>query len=181
MSAGQCAHNPSPYARSSPANETVVASGVRAEVVWQIAPRCPRSQDPEDAIENTTVIHPWHAAWLVGQHRLDSSPLIVGEFVAHDSAPSVRGLNHGSAFRLNMPAKKRVRRFAPESGPRVLSVVTLTGRSRGSLAEWGLSQHALALELLGPLSLQSLRARDIRWSYKRSGLVVMATTSCSVG
>ena len=48
-----------------------------------------------------TVVHPRHAAWFVGQHRSDGSPLIVGEFVAHDSAPSVRGLNHGLAGRLN--------------------------------------------------------------------------------
>ena len=79
------------FARSSPANEAVVASGVRTEVVWQIAPRCSRSQDPEDTIEDTTVVHPRHAAWFVGQHRSDGSPLIVGEFVAHDSTPSVRG------------------------------------------------------------------------------------------
>ena len=66
MSAGQCAHDPSPYARSSPANEAVVASGVRTEVFRQIAPRRPRSQDPEDAIEDATVVHPRHAARFVG-------------------------------------------------------------------------------------------------------------------
>src|SRR5262245_66360922 len=35
------------------------------------------------------------------QHRLDGNPFFVGEFVAHDSAPSVRALNHGSVVRLN--------------------------------------------------------------------------------
>src|SRR5262249_7543117 len=93
MSAGERAHDLGPDARSSPANEAIVASGVWAELLRQVAPwRC-RSQDPEDAVEDGTVVHPWHAARLVGQHRLDGSPLIVGEFVAHDSAPSVRGLN----------------------------------------------------------------------------------------
>ena len=29
------------------------------------------------------------------------NPFFVGEFVAHDSAPSVRALNHGSVVRLN--------------------------------------------------------------------------------
>jgi hypothetical protein len=46
-------------------NEAIVAGGI-AEAAGQIAPWCPRSQDPEDAIENTTVIHPWHL--LVAMH-----------------------------------------------------------------------------------------------------------------
>src|SRR5262249_42944996 len=88
-------------ARASPANETVVAGRVRTEVNREIAPWRARSQDPEDAIQNAAVIHSRHAARLIGQHRLDGSPFIVGEFVAHDSIPSVRGLNHGSSVRLN--------------------------------------------------------------------------------
>ena len=83
------AHNLRPDACASPANETVVAGRVRTEVVRQVTPWSPGPQDPEDAIEDTTVIHPWHAARLVGQHRLDGSPLIVGEFVAHDSTPQL--------------------------------------------------------------------------------------------
>ena len=51
-------------------NEAIVASSVRTEVVRQVAPRRSRSQDPEDALEDTTVVHPWHAARLVRQHRL---------------------------------------------------------------------------------------------------------------
>src|SRR5262249_19478660 len=95
MSASQCIHDPAPDARSTPTNEAVVAGSVRTERIRQIAPRCPRSQDPEDATEDTTVIHPWHATRLVGQHRLDGSPLIIGEFVAHDSSPRFKGgLNH---------------------------------------------------------------------------------------
>src|SRR5689334_13769936 len=90
MSTGERAHDPSPYARSSPANEAVVASGVRTEVVWQVAPRRSGPQDPKDAIEDATVVHARDTARLVGQHRPDGSPLIVGEFVAHDSAPFCR-------------------------------------------------------------------------------------------
>ena len=84
MGASQCIHNPGPHARSTPANETIVTSGARAECMRQIAPWWSRSQHPEDAIEDTTVIDPWHAARLVRQHRLDGGLLIVGEFVAHD-------------------------------------------------------------------------------------------------
>src|SRR5262245_17101838 len=40
----------------------------------------PGSQHPEDAIEDAAVIHSWHAARLAGQHRLDGSPFVVGEF-----------------------------------------------------------------------------------------------------
>src|SRR5262245_29814883 len=90
MSASECTHYPGPHARSSPTNEAIVTSCVRTEVVRQVTPWRPGSQDPEDAIEDPTVIHPWHAARLVRQHRLDGSPFLVGEFVAHDSAPSVR-------------------------------------------------------------------------------------------
>jgi hypothetical protein len=88
MSTGPCVHIPRPSARSSPANEAVVASGVRTEVIRQIAPLRPRSQDPEDAIEDATIVHPRHAVRFVGQHRPDGNPLIIGEFVARDPAPS---------------------------------------------------------------------------------------------
>src|SRR5262245_20969281 len=44
------------------------------------------SQDPEDAIENTTVVYPRSVARLVRQHRPDGDPFIIGEFVAHDSS-----------------------------------------------------------------------------------------------
>jgi putative ABC transport system substrate-binding protein len=65
MGSGQCVHDPAPDA-----NEAVVASGVRTKVIRQVAPRCTGPQDPEDAIEDTTVIYPRHAARFVGQHRL---------------------------------------------------------------------------------------------------------------
>src|SRR6516162_8257821 len=64
---------------------TVVAGGVRTKILRQVSPWRPGAQHPEDAVEDTAIVHPRHAARLVGQHRLDGSPLIVGEFVAHDS------------------------------------------------------------------------------------------------
>jgi hypothetical protein len=121
MSASHRVHDLGPDARSSRANEAIVASRVRTEVVWQVAPRRSRSQDREDTIEDPRVIHPWHAARLVGQHRLVGSPFRVGEFVAHDSAPSVRGLNHGPAAGLNTALSGSFGRCAPESGPIMLT------------------------------------------------------------
>jgi hypothetical protein len=50
MSSSQCVHDPAPHASPTPANEAIVASGVGAERLRQIAPRCARSQDPKDAI-----------------------------------------------------------------------------------------------------------------------------------
>jgi hypothetical protein len=43
----------------------------------------------ENAIEDTSVVRPRNATRLVRQHRLDCNPFIVGEFVAHDSSPSL--------------------------------------------------------------------------------------------
>src|SRR5215467_3718086 len=66
-----------------------VHSSVGAKMIRQIAPRCPGSQDPEDAVEDTSVVYPRNATRLVRQHRLDGKPFIVGEFAAHDSTPSL--------------------------------------------------------------------------------------------
>jgi hypothetical protein len=85
MGACQCIHDPPPDACSTPANEAVVASGIRTERLRQVAPWGPRSQDPEDAIEDTAVIHPWNTTRLIRQERLDGRPLKIREFVAHDS------------------------------------------------------------------------------------------------
>ena len=59
-----------------------------------IAPRCSRSKDPEDAIDEATVVHARNATRLVGQHRLDGVPFTIGELIAHDSTPPVGSLNH---------------------------------------------------------------------------------------
>jgi hypothetical protein len=104
MGGGQRVHDAAPNASPSPANEAVVAGGVRTEVIGQVAPWCSGSQHPEDAIEDAPVIHPWHAARLVRQHRLDGCPFVVGKFVAHDSSPRFRGLNHDPRAGLNEPS-----------------------------------------------------------------------------
>src|SRR5262245_17876899 len=100
----------------------------------------PRSQDPEDAIEDTTVIHSWHAARLIRQHRLHGRPLVVREFVAHDSAPSVGGLNHGSAVMLNCLAKGPFGRYAPKAHS--LCSMTQTGHFHRQAVSAGGSWNA---------------------------------------
>src|ERR1043166_1062038 len=92
VSAAQRAHDPAPDASPSPTDEAIIASGIWAELLRQVAPWRPRSQDPEDAIKDATVIHTRHAARLVWQHRFNGSPFLVGEFVAHDSGPPIRRL-----------------------------------------------------------------------------------------
>jgi hypothetical protein len=52
VSGGQCFHK----FVSWPANEAIAAS-VWSKVLWQIAPRRPRTQDPQDAIEHATIIY----------------------------------------------------------------------------------------------------------------------------
>jgi hypothetical protein len=60
----------------------------------QVPPRRPRPQDPEDAIEDTPVVHAGNAARLVREHRFDDAAFAVTEFIAHDSMLSFGSLNH---------------------------------------------------------------------------------------
>ena len=133
MSASQCIHEPTPDARSTPANKAVVACGVRTECIGQVAPRCPRAQDPEDAIENTTVIHPRNATRLVRQHRLDGCPFVVSKFVAHDSSPQFGGLNHGPAAALNITLAANARPAFRDHLSRRFAIARIMG--------WSLSER----------------------------------------
>ena len=54
-----------------------------------------RSNTQKDAIEETVVIHTRRAARLVRQHRPDGSPLMIGEFIAHDLKFQVWELESG--------------------------------------------------------------------------------------
>jgi hypothetical protein len=87
VGSGKCVYDAAPDTSPPPADETVISSGMRAERLRQIAPRHARSQDRENTVEDTTVVHPRNAARLVGQHWLDGSPFMFREFVAHDSPP----------------------------------------------------------------------------------------------
>jgi hypothetical protein len=66
-------------------------------------PGCSGSQDPGDAIEDTTVVYPRNSTRLVRQHRLDGGPFIVGEFIAHGSKPLFGSLNHRRKAKHNAP------------------------------------------------------------------------------
>jgi hypothetical protein len=87
VGSGKRVYDAAPDTSAPPADETVIASRVRAKMIRQIAPRSPGSQDPEDAVEDTSVVYPRNATRLIRQHGLDGKPFIVGEFVAHDSSP----------------------------------------------------------------------------------------------
>jgi hypothetical protein len=97
VSGGQCFHD----LVSSPANEAIVAS-VWSNVLWQIAPRRSPTQDPQDAIEHATIIYTRNAARLVQQHRFDAAPIILAEFIAHDSRLQFESLNHFHGRTINL-------------------------------------------------------------------------------
>jgi hypothetical protein len=89
--------------------------------VRQVAPWRPRSQDPENTIADATAIHWWHATRLVWQHWLNGRPLIVREFLAHDSAPS-QGLESGLGCQAQRISKGTFGRYAAESRPIMLKL-----------------------------------------------------------
>jgi predicted secreted protein len=94
MSGGQRFHDLVPDASLPPANEAIVAARVWPIVLWQVAPRRTRTQDPEDAVEHATVIYTPNTARLVRQHLFDGSPFLITEFVAHDSKLRFGSLTH---------------------------------------------------------------------------------------
>src|ERR1700753_4234423 len=101
VGSGKRVYDAAPNTSPPPSNEAVVAGGVRTKRLRQITPRCSRAQDPENAIEDTTVVHARNATRLVRQHCLDGGPLIIREFVAHDSSPRFGRLNHDSLAESN--------------------------------------------------------------------------------
>src|SRR6266700_3075064 len=95
ISTSKCGHNPAPYSGPSPTDETVVAVGVWAIAFRQIAPRCAGSQHPEDAIEDTSIVHTRHATGFVRKEWLDGGPFKVSQPIPHDSRLQFESLNHG--------------------------------------------------------------------------------------
>jgi hypothetical protein len=97
VSGGQCFHN-----LVSPASEAIVASAW-SKVLWQIiAPRRSRTQDPQDTIEHATIVYTRNAVRLVRQHRFDAVPIILAEFIAHDSRLQFESLNHFHGRTINL-------------------------------------------------------------------------------
>ena len=70
MRGGQCVHNPAPGARPSPANEAIVAGGVRAKGFRQIAPRCSGAQDAKDALSTRLLFTRGTPRGLFGRNGL---------------------------------------------------------------------------------------------------------------
>src|SRR6266545_53311 len=103
MVGGQRLHDLVPHSSPAPANEAVVAGGVRPKVLRQITPRRTRTQNPKDAVKHAPVIYTGHAARFVRQVRLDGSPFIIGEFIAHDSRFQFGSLNHAPGGIINPP------------------------------------------------------------------------------
>jgi hypothetical protein len=64
VGSGKRVYDAAPDASPPPADETVIAGRVRAKMIRQIAPRCPGSQDPEDAVEDTPVVYSRNATRL---------------------------------------------------------------------------------------------------------------------
>jgi hypothetical protein len=85
VGSGKCVPDATPDTSPPPTGEAVVARGVWTKHLGKITPRRAGAQDLEDAIEDTTVVHPRNATRFVRQHGLDGNPFIIGEFVAHDS------------------------------------------------------------------------------------------------
>jgi len=94
MGFGEGLHDQVPDASHPLTNEPVVLGRIGPKALWQIAPWCSRPLYPEDAVEDTPVIDPRHAARLVRKERPDGSPLKVREFVSHDSRSRFGSLNH---------------------------------------------------------------------------------------
>ena len=115
MGRGKCVYDAAPDTSPPSTDEAVVARGVWTKRLGQITPGCSGSQDPEDAIEDTTVVYPRNVTRLVRQHRLDGNPFIISEFVAHDSSPQFGSLNHGSPAKCNASGSAPVRRLRAEA------------------------------------------------------------------
>lgn len=95
-------------------------------MIRRIAPRCARSQDPEHAIKDATVVHPRNATRLVRQHGLDGNPFMFGEFVAYDSSPS--NLNQGDLVRRNASRQAPISRLLSEADIGLLTIPLETAK-----------------------------------------------------
>ena len=126
MGYGKRVYDAAPDARPAPSDEAIVTGGVGAKMIRQIAPRCSGAQDPEYAIEDTPVVYPRNATWLVRQHGPDGNPFMISEFVVHDSSPQFwkfesRRSGQSQRFRLSAGRYLRITRgdstMRPSEGP----------------------------------------------------------------
>lgn len=115
VGSSKCVYDAAPDTSPPPTDEAVVACGVRTKHLGQITPRCSRSQDPEDAIKDTTVVNSRNTTRFVRQHGLNGNPFIIGEFVTHDSSPQFGSLNHRDLARRNAFEQGRLDPYAVEA------------------------------------------------------------------
>ncbi len=92
----QSLQEPIPGPIGFPTAQAVVAGGLGRVAFWQVLPGSAGAQDPENAIEDRTVIGP-RMARLMGmsgrQQRGDVFPLLIGKFVAsHELRYSIKGI-----------------------------------------------------------------------------------------
>ena len=85
-------HQAIPDTCLAPTVEAIVSARVRPVPLRQIAPGSARAQHPENAVENPAVVARLAASTVLGQKRLDDTPLEVGQVVAHDPSPDVSQL-----------------------------------------------------------------------------------------
>jgi len=88
VSFGNRVHDAIPAAYLAPAFE---AGRTGAVALRQIAPRCTRAQDSENAVQHPSVVTGRDAAWPVRKKKFDHGPFKVRQVVtsAHMKAPTV--------------------------------------------------------------------------------------------
>ena len=87
-------HQAFPDAGLSPTIEAIVGRRVWAIPLGQIPPRCTRSQHPEDAVHNPTIILPPWTGTTSRQDRFNDCPLKLRQIIAHASSSPSWSLNH---------------------------------------------------------------------------------------
>ena len=86
-----------PYALLGPSSEALELAVPIAELGWQVAPRRPRASNPEDGIDEQTIVRAVSSfvAFFARNKLFDARPLRVFEFPPNqDRPPSVAILNH---------------------------------------------------------------------------------------
>src|SRR5690606_29274853 len=77
-----CFVNSVPDAQFPPPHEAVVAGRRRTIALRYVGPGRSRAQAPENPVQHLAIIHPWLAARLVRQQRLNDRPFKISDLVA---------------------------------------------------------------------------------------------------
>src|SRR5690625_1312458 len=82
VSGRNCFVNSVPDAQFPPPHEAVVAGRRRTIALRYVGPGRSRAQAPENPVQHLAIIHPWLAARLVRQQRLNDRPFKISDLVA---------------------------------------------------------------------------------------------------